>query len=259
MRPSAIRSLDGLGLALARRLLAEHPHLGLPRVVRHVLLGDVHRAGGGHVRRDLARELGELVVAGHEVRLAVHLHERADLAVVVHVAGHQTLAGRRARRAWRPWPGPSRAAARWPSPCRRRPPGAPPCNPSSPRRCARAAPSRPSPRSRRSWSAFLVRVEGALLGARRGGLGGTLAAAGGASPASSASRRGLLLGLAACLLLGLAASPAPRPRGGPAPRPRGAPPPPRRGSAGAARRPRRRSPRRSACRSGSRRRCPGIT
>ena len=67
--------------------------------------------------------------AGHEVGLAVHLDQHADLAAGVDVARHDALAWPRARRAWRPRPGPSRAGSRSPCPRRRRPPGAPTCSP----------------------------------------------------------------------------------------------------------------------------------
>src|SRR3954453_7376260 len=45
-----------------------------------------------------------------------------------------------ARRAWPPWPRRGREGARWPPPCRRRPPAARSCTPSCPRPCGRAGP-----------------------------------------------------------------------------------------------------------------------
>src|ERR671936_2647130 len=59
-------------LGLVRRLLLEDPELGLPGLLGDVLLG--HVAGerrGGDVQRDLAGEGHEVLVAGHEVRVAV--------------------------------------------------------------------------------------------------------------------------------------------------------------------------------------------
>src|SRR4051794_41033738 len=85
--------LDLLRLAVAGRLLAEDAHLALAVLLRDVLLGHVEWCGGRHVEGDLAGEFLELVAASHEVGLAVDLHEDADLAAGVHVAGDDALAG----------------------------------------------------------------------------------------------------------------------------------------------------------------------
>src|SRR5215213_5100383 len=81
-------------LGLVGRLLLEHPQLRLLGVVGDVVLGDVlRRRGGGDVHGDLARELREVLVAGHEVRVAVDLDQHADLAVGVHVGLDRALRG----------------------------------------------------------------------------------------------------------------------------------------------------------------------
>jgi hypothetical protein len=78
-------------LALVLGLLDEDPHLGLARLGGHVGLAQVLRGGRRDVEGHVARELAEVVVAGHEVGLAVDLHEHADLAVRVDVALHDAL------------------------------------------------------------------------------------------------------------------------------------------------------------------------
>ena len=238
--------LDVLGLALGGGLLAQHAQLGLLRPRRPPRPRETYSGfDGGHVQRHLAGELLELVGAGHEVGLAVDLDQRADLAAGVDVARHDALGRRRARRAWRPRPGPSRAGSRWP--CRRR------------RRAswsAALASMIPAPvRSRRlftSWAEMVMLIrtprQGRTCGARaapgaRGGLGPRAARGCGLVGREAGLLRlaaGALLGLAALLLLGLALAPSPRPRGAPAPRARAGRPPPRRGSAGRCRAPRRR-------------------
>src|SRR5215208_3957561 len=67
-------------------LLEPLPQLGLLLVLGHVLLGHVaDRRRGGDVQGDLAGERDEVVVAGHEVGVAVDLDEHADLAGAVDV------------------------------------------------------------------------------------------------------------------------------------------------------------------------------
>src|SRR5215210_5719254 len=81
-------------LGLVGGLLLEHPQLRLLGVLRDVLLGDVLRGRRrGDVQGDLARELREVLVAGHEVGVAVDLHQHADLAVGVHVRLDRALRG----------------------------------------------------------------------------------------------------------------------------------------------------------------------
>src|SRR5918998_1822147 len=73
-------------LRLVLGLLLEDAQLARAHVLGHVLLGDVQRRCGGDVEGDLARELLEVLVAGHEVGLAVDLEQHADLAGGVDVA-----------------------------------------------------------------------------------------------------------------------------------------------------------------------------
>ena len=87
-------------------LLADGLRLGGHRLVGEQLgalaLGDLGRDGlDGHVlgrdardlHRELAHELLEVLVAGHEVGLAVDLDEHAQAAAGMDVRGHEALAG----------------------------------------------------------------------------------------------------------------------------------------------------------------------
>src|SRR5215211_3419916 len=80
-------------LGLVGGLLLVDPELGLLDLVGDLVLGDVLRAGGRDLHGHLARELLEVVVAGHEVGLAVDLDEHADLLRRVHVRGDDALGG----------------------------------------------------------------------------------------------------------------------------------------------------------------------
>src|SRR3954454_18352498 len=81
-------------LGLVGPLLLEDPQLGVLGLLRDLVLGDVlRRRGGGDVHRDLAGERLEVLVAGHEVGVAVDLDEHADLAVGVDVGGDRALGG----------------------------------------------------------------------------------------------------------------------------------------------------------------------
>ena len=83
--------LPNLGrLAVVRLLLQDRKLLRLD-LLGHVLFGDPARRQGCDVDRDLTRELEQLLVAGHEVRLAVDLDERSDAVVEVDVVGHDAL------------------------------------------------------------------------------------------------------------------------------------------------------------------------
>ena len=57
----------------------------------HLVAADVLRVGRRHVHRDFLHELLEALGAGHEVGLAVHFHEHADLAAHVDVAADHAL------------------------------------------------------------------------------------------------------------------------------------------------------------------------
>ena len=256
IRPSAIFSWTCSGLPSPAACSRKTRSSASRASSGHVVLGHVERRGGGHVRGDLARELHEVLVAGHEVGLAVDLDQRADLAVVVHVAGDEPLAG-----------GPLAALGGLGLAL-------------DPQQLdgllhvavglleRGLAVHHPGARALAQLLHVLRRDLGAHDGLSSSGIEGALLGAGGGlrgrlllwcrrvSPASSASLRACSsASRRAASSASLRAAP-PRP-GAPAPRPRGGRPPPRRGSAGAARPPRRRSPRRSACRSGSHRRCRG--
>src|SRR5438067_3340183 len=84
---------DVLGLALGLGLLLVHAHLGVFGLLRDLVLGDVLDAGHARdVQRDVLRERDEVLVARHEVRVAVDLDEHADLAVGVDVGLDRALA-----------------------------------------------------------------------------------------------------------------------------------------------------------------------
>src|SRR5215212_5938445 len=74
-------------------LLLEDSQLAGTLVLVDLILGHVARRRGGDVHRDLAREVDELLVTGHEVGLAIDLHQRADLPVEVRVVRHGSLRG----------------------------------------------------------------------------------------------------------------------------------------------------------------------
>src|SRR3954451_3722420 len=89
LEPLAQLALGDLGshvLGLVGCLLLVDAQLGLLGLLGHVPLGHVQRRRGGYVQRHVARELLEVLVAGHEVGLAVDLDEHADLARGVYVA-----------------------------------------------------------------------------------------------------------------------------------------------------------------------------
>src|SRR3954451_10193609 len=68
-------------LGLVGGLLLEDAQLGVLGLLRDLVLGDVlRRRRGGDVQRDLAGERLEVLVAGHEVGVAVDLDEHAHLA-----------------------------------------------------------------------------------------------------------------------------------------------------------------------------------
>jgi len=80
-------------LRLVLRLFLEDPQLALAVFLGHVLLGHVQGRRRRDVKRDLAREVLEVVVLGDEVGLAINLDEHADLAVGMDVARDDALAG----------------------------------------------------------------------------------------------------------------------------------------------------------------------
>src|SRR3954451_20705968 len=97
VHPRLELALGNLGadvLGLVGRLLLEDAQLGVLGLLRDLVLGDVlDLRGGGDVHRDLAGEGLEVLVAGHEVGVAVDLDEHADLAVGVDVGGDGALGG----------------------------------------------------------------------------------------------------------------------------------------------------------------------
>jgi hypothetical protein len=81
-----------LRLARLAHLLAVDGPLALDQRLVHLLTPHRHGRRGGDVHRDVAHQLLEGVVARHEVGLAVHLHQHADLATHVDVAADRALA-----------------------------------------------------------------------------------------------------------------------------------------------------------------------
>jgi hypothetical protein len=59
----------------------------------NVFPADVLRIAGGDVHGNVVHQLLEVLGASHEIALAVNLHEHADLAAGVDVAGHRAFAG----------------------------------------------------------------------------------------------------------------------------------------------------------------------
>src|SRR5215218_4374251 len=96
--PLADLSIDDLLDHVLRLAVRPRPLLedgALPRnvLLGNVLEGDVLGVHRGDVDRDLASELLEILVAGHEVGLAEHLDERALAPVGVDVGGDHALPG----------------------------------------------------------------------------------------------------------------------------------------------------------------------
>src|SRR5438445_8382479 len=95
-------ALDDLVEHLRRLLLVRHLApvdlaLLLEHGGRYVLARHVGRVGGGHLHRQIADELAEAVGLGHEVGLAVHLDQGAQLAVRMQVGVHEAFLGLAAR------------------------------------------------------------------------------------------------------------------------------------------------------------------
>src|SRR5690606_3730257 len=84
---------DGIGLALLEGLLAQGLALGGDDVLGHVLAAHVLGVRHRDVHGEVARQVLEHVVAGHEVGLGVDLDEHGQLAVVVHVGADHALLG----------------------------------------------------------------------------------------------------------------------------------------------------------------------
>src|SRR5690606_24043137 len=84
---------DGLGVALLERLLAERRALGGDDVLGHALAAHARRVRYRYVHGQVLGQLAEGVGAGHQVGLAVDLHERGELAVVGDVRAHDALRG----------------------------------------------------------------------------------------------------------------------------------------------------------------------
>src|SRR5439155_15159073 len=82
-------------LGLVGRLLLVDAFLGLAELPGNVLTADVFDARrGSDLHGDLARERREVVVLGHEVRVAVDLDQHADLRSGVNVGLDRSLGGR---------------------------------------------------------------------------------------------------------------------------------------------------------------------
>ena len=58
---------------------------------RDVFLADELRIGRGNVHREVANQFLEIVRAGHEIGLAVHFHEHAQLRARVDVGADHAL------------------------------------------------------------------------------------------------------------------------------------------------------------------------
>ena len=120
---------DVLGLLLDRLVGEQLGLLGREDLGRDRLDRRVQRLEGHDLDREVLDELLELLVAGHEVGLAVDLDERAEPAARVDVGADRGLRGRRGRPSWPPGPRRARAAGRSPCPGRRPSRSAPSCNP----------------------------------------------------------------------------------------------------------------------------------
>jgi hypothetical protein len=59
----------------------------------HIFLADVLRIAGRDVHGDVVHQFLEVVGARHEIALAIHLDQHANLASGMDVAGHRAFAG----------------------------------------------------------------------------------------------------------------------------------------------------------------------
>ena len=91
--PSTIFSRIAAGLDCDRLVGQQLGLLALGHVGRDGLDGRVHGREARDLHREVADELLEVLVAGHEVGLAVDLDEHAQPAAGVDVGGHLALAG----------------------------------------------------------------------------------------------------------------------------------------------------------------------
>ena len=60
---------------------------------RHIFFSHVARIAGRNVHRDVVHQLLEIIRACHEIALAVHLDQHANLAAGVNVAPHRSFTG----------------------------------------------------------------------------------------------------------------------------------------------------------------------
>src|SRR5215217_2452085 len=96
LEPGVDLALDDVRANVVRlvgELLLGDAGLALDLLARHPVHVDRDGCRGGDVQREVAREADEVVVAGDEVRLAVDLHQHADLAVRVDVGLNGALGG----------------------------------------------------------------------------------------------------------------------------------------------------------------------
>ena len=80
-----------LGLAFLQGARALDVALLVQGVGGDVFLADELRIGGGHLHGQVLHQLLEVVGARHEIRLAVHLHQHAQLRAGVNVAADDAL------------------------------------------------------------------------------------------------------------------------------------------------------------------------
>ena len=86
-----IFSITAVGLAGGLRLLAVDVALAVERLLRHFLAAQETRIERGDVHRHVVAQALEILRARHEIALAIHFDEHADLPARVNVAADEAF------------------------------------------------------------------------------------------------------------------------------------------------------------------------
>ena len=95
--PLTIFSITASGLPGRLGLLAINFAFAVENLLRHFLAPQESRIERGDVHRHIVAKALKILGARHEIALAIHFHQHADLSAGVDVAAHQPF-GRRALR-----------------------------------------------------------------------------------------------------------------------------------------------------------------